>query len=122
MATVVRRRATASCVRSCSTRYTTRTSSDVKWPYPYDSVGALRNETTTEWDGRPYSELRKAMDETDLLERYGKCKEIPDASVVQVLSGEGVGEIDIIEGAYDITLRIEQEAIDAIDKLRSLCM
>ena len=98
------------------------TSSDVKWPYPYDSVGALRNETTTEWDGRPYSELRKAMDETDLLERYGKCKEIPDASVVQVLAGEGVEEIDIIEGAYDITLRIEQEAIDAIDRLRSLCM
>ncbi len=98
------------------------TSSDVKWPYPYDSVGALRNETTAEWDGRPYSELREAMDETDLLERYGKCKEISDASVVQVLSGEGVGEIDIIEGAYDITLRIEQEAIDAIDRLRSLCM
>jgi hypothetical protein len=62
------------------------------------------------------------MDETDLLERYGKCKEISDSSVVQVLSGEGVGEIDIIEGAYDITLRIEQEAIDAIDRLRSLCM
>ena len=96
------------------------TSSDVRWPYPYDSVGCMRNETTEEWDGRSSSELRRAMDETDLLERYGKCKLISDARVVQVLSGEGVGEIDRIEGAYEITLRMEQEAIDAIDRLRSL--
>jgi hypothetical protein len=60
------------------------------------------------------------MDKTDLLERYGKCREISDTSVVQVPSEEGVGEIDRIKGAYKITLRIEQEAIDTIDRLRSL--
>ena len=92
----------------------------VKWPHPYDSVGALRNETTEEWDRRLSLELRRAMDEADLLERYGKCREISDTSVVQVLLGEGVEEIDCIEGAYEITLRIEQEAIETIDRLWSL--
>jgi hypothetical protein len=92
----------------------------VKWPHPYDSVGTLPNKTMEEWDGRPPLELRRAMDKADLLEWYRKCREISNTSIVQVLLGEGVGEIDCIEGAYKITLRIEQEAIDTINRLRLL--
>ncbi|KAL3793574.1 hypothetical protein ACHAW5_002854 [Stephanodiscus triporus] len=92
----------------------------VRWPHPYDSVGALRNRTTEEWDGRSSDELRRAMDETDLLERYGGFRDISDADVVPVLAGEGVGEIYDIEGAYEVTLRIEEEAMDAINRLRSM--
>jgi nitronate monooxygenase len=97
--------------------------STIKWPYPYDSVGSMRNKTTEEWDGRSSSggdeELRLLMDETDFLERYDNCRRISDISVIPVLSGEGVGEINSIEGAYEITIRIEKEAIDTIDRLWS---
>ena len=69
--------------------------STIKWPYPYDSVGTMRNKTTEEWDGRSSSggdeELRLLMDETDFLERYDNCRRISDISVIPVLSGEGVG-------------------------------
>ncbi len=45
---------------------------------------------------------------------------ISNPAVVQELSGEKVGGIEGIEEVYEITLRIEQEATDAIDRLWSL--
>jgi hypothetical protein len=45
---------------------------------------------------------------------------ISDPAIIQELSGEGVGDIEGIEGVYKITLKIEQEATDVIDRLRSL--
>ena len=60
------------------------TSSDVKWPYPYDSVGALRNETTdgvgrkavfgiAKGDGRdgPVGKIRKMQGDSRCQRRSG---------------------------------------------------
>lgn len=91
-----------------------------KWPHPYDSVGALRNETTVKWEGRPRNEVKNAMLNTDLIKEYKQSTEESDATVVAVLAGEGVGEIDSIDCACDIVLKIEQEAVDTIRRLNTL--
>ena len=92
-----------------------------KWPYPYHSVGALRNQTSLEWEGKTVQELQGAIKTTDLLDEYKSAQKASDPRVVCILSGEGVGEIDSIEGAHDVTLRIEEEAIESINRLQSLC-
>ena len=95
--------------------------SSIAWPHPYHSVGALRNQTSSEWEGKTAQELQTAIDKTDLLDEYKSAQKTSDPRVVCILSGEGVGEMDHIEGAYDVTLRIEEEAIDCINRLQSFC-
>mmetsp|Transcript_14500 Transcript_14500/g.25495 ORF Transcript_14500/g.25495 Transcript_14500/m.25495 type:complete len:366 (-) Transcript_14500:20-1117(-) len=94
--------------------------STFQWPHPYNSTAALRNQTAEEWDGKSSKELQYAIDNTRLLEEYQVSREMSDANVVPVLAGEGVGEINSIEGASEITLKLEGEAIDTLDRLRSL--
>lgn len=95
--------------------------SSIAWPHPYHSVGALRNQTSLEWEGKTVKELQTAIEQTKMLDEYKSAQEASDPRVVCILSGEGVGEIDHIEGAYDVTLRIEEEAIDCINRLQSFC-
>ena len=95
--------------------------STIKWPHPYHSVGALHNQTSLEWEGKTAQELQNAIEKTELLDEYKSAQKASDPRVACVLSGEGVGEIDRIEGAYEVTLRIEEEAIESINRLQSLC-
>jgi nitronate monooxygenase len=95
--------------------------SSIKWPHPYHSVGALRNQTSSDWEGKTAQELQNHIDKTELLEEYKSAQKASDPHVVCILSGEGVGEIDHIEGAYDVTMRIEEEAIKSINQLQSIC-
>jgi nitronate monooxygenase len=91
------------------------------WPAPYDSVGALRNETSETWDGKALELDRElAMEGSSLLNDYLAASQKGDTSQAQVLAGEGVGEINAIESAYDIVLNVDQEARDVIDRLSKL--
>ncbi|KAL7436314.1 hypothetical protein ACHAXM_005169 [Skeletonema potamos] len=94
--------------------------SSITWRHPYHSVGALRNQTSSDWEGKTAHELQDAIDKTHLLEEYKSAQKTSDPHVVCILSGEGVGEIDQIEGAYDLTMRIEEEAISSINRLQSI--
>jgi nitronate monooxygenase len=94
--------------------------STTKWPYPYHSVGSLRNATSSEWDGKTSEELQHAMNDTELLKDYKSAQQASDPNVVCTLAGEGVGEIERIEGAYDVTLRLEVEAIDTMNRLQGM--
>jgi len=88
------------------------------WPQPYDSVGVLRNDTSEKWDGSEAAldeEIKK--DDGAFLQQYKQAQKDGNVSVVKVLAGEGVGEIDSIEPAYDIVRRVEQETYDAIQQL-----
>lgn len=96
-----------------------------KWPYPYDSSGALRNQTSLEWGGQNPDRLQNALeglilDKSTLLEDYKSAQKSANAEIVAVLAGEGVGEIDSIEDAYNVLLRIEEEAMETINRLKSL--
>lgn len=92
------------------------TYSATPWPPPYDSVGMLRNETSRTWDGRPLADLEAALvnSDGDIASKYKKAVSDGDPNVAVVYSGEGVGEIDAIEPAYDIIQRINQEATDVV--------
>jgi NAD(P)H-dependent flavin oxidoreductase YrpB (nitropropane dioxygenase family) len=84
------------------------------WPEPYDSVGALRNEMTTQWEGKP-AELQTELksDSSRLAADYQRAGQ-GDVRNAAVLAGEGVGLIDKIELAYDVVRRTNQEAIDIL--------
>ena len=97
---------------------------DIKWPEPYDSSGVLRNDTTEKWDTEHPDRLQNAIDgliiSEDVSREYKKAKELNDVSVICNYAGEGVGEVYEIEGAYDVVMRIEKEAIAAIDRFKSV--
>lgn len=91
------------------------------WPAPYDSVGALRNEMGAAWDSNA-SGLDKEMEREDstVLARYKAASQAGDATIAQVLAGEGVGEIDSVDSAYDIIQRVDREAREVIQNLANV--
>lgn len=97
------------------------TYSATPWPAPYDTVGALRNTMSEQWDGRA-TELDTELSKKDsaLASEYRLATQQGDTTIAQVLAGEGVGEIDNIEPAYNIIVRVEKEARDVIRNLSTL--
>ena len=93
----------------------------IKWHNPYDSSRSLRNQTTEEWDTKSPQELQSAINDAKFMDGYKAAREQSDKNVVVNHAGEGVGEINSIEAAYQITLQIEEETIDAINQLKSIC-
>lgn len=93
-----------------------------KWPIPYDSSGVLRNKTTKDWDD--VAKLEKAISTAEgaasLVSQYKTAYEIHDPAYACVYSGKGVGKIHSIEPAYDILMRIESEAIEAIKQVEKV--
>jgi nitronate monooxygenase len=93
---------------------------DIKWPYPFDASGALRNDTTKEWENRSRRELSEALQNTNLLEKYKVAMEGTQTAVITNYSGEGIGEINSIVSAYELILQIESDAIATIRMLQQL--
>ena len=91
-----------------------------KWPYPYDASGVLRNDTTNEWDNKSRDGLGEALQKTDLIDRYKIATEKVDPKLISTYSGEGVGEINSIDTAYDLINQIEIEAIETIKRLHGI--
>jgi nitronate monooxygenase len=95
-------------------------SREFKWPYPFDASGALRNQITEEWEERSREELSEALQSTDLLKRYHNAVKKSGAELATIYAGEGVGEIDSIDEAYEIILQIERDALDTIKRLQTI--
>jgi nitronate monooxygenase len=93
---------------------------EIKWPHPFDASGALRNDTTKEWENKSRGEISKALQSTDLLDRYKVAIGRNDTAVVTNYSGEGVGEINSIESAYELVLQMEIDAISTIQRLQGI--
>jgi nitronate monooxygenase len=97
--------------------------SSTPWPAPYDSSGVLRNDMTSEWDAR-LSELKQELDHPpngkNVAIDFQKAQEGHRTGLACVYCGQGVGEIDAIEPAYDIVTRIEKDAIACITNLQSV--
>mmetsp|Transcript_33012 Transcript_33012/g.72550 ORF Transcript_33012/g.72550 Transcript_33012/m.72550 type:complete len:368 (+) Transcript_33012:185-1288(+) len=92
--------------------------SSFPWPHPFDSVGALDNLTTREWEGRA-GELADVLLQQDaaVAREYRKALDEGIASRAAVLAGEGVGCIDTIESAEAVVRRAEGEAIAQIEQM-----
>jgi nitronate monooxygenase len=89
------------------------------WPEPYDSVGALRNQTTATWEGR-VPELQEALGSGGGEVASGPLFYPADPERAAVLAGEGVGAIHAIEPAALILARVEAEAVEAIRALQQV--
>jgi len=94
--------------------------STTPWPVPYDSVGMLRNETSREWDGRTRSELDVALVNADIYSKYREALSQGDPKLAAVYSGEGVGDINAIEPAYEIIQRVNEEAVGVVKGMSQL--
>jgi nitronate monooxygenase len=90
------------------------------WPAPYDSVGTIRNDTSDAWDGRPGELEAKFREDSSLVNRYAEAQKRGDTQIVKVLTGEGVGEIDSIEPAYEIILKTEAETRQAVNRMSQM--
>lgn len=88
------------------------------WEFPYDSVGALRNQFSEKWDNN--NGFKQALQDETFLNNYKKAQKEKNLDIDKVLSGKGVGEIHSIEPAFDILQRIENETQQAISRLSSI--
>mmetsp|Transcript_47917 Transcript_47917/g.95016 ORF Transcript_47917/g.95016 Transcript_47917/m.95016 type:complete len:371 (+) Transcript_47917:39-1151(+) len=102
------------------------TYSNTPWPYPFDSVGALQNKTTTRWHNKggspPNNELAVALDDDnkDTATEFSSATANDDPSECCVYSGEGVGDINRVdESAKCLIERAESEAFESIRRLTS---
>ena len=113
------------------------TYSNTPWPEPYDTVGALRNSTTKQWQGREHelkeallvaessSEKKNSNDRNDdgasssnneasslsrIAHDYRQACEQGDANIALIHAGQGVGLMDAVEPAADLVTRISLEA------------
>lgn len=97
-----------------------------KWPYPFDSSGTLRNDTTETWDTSIPELEAELSNNSDSAEEAPLVKEMNDAEKEErpsegcVYSGQGVGEIDSIDPAFDIIQKIESDAIESLSKLKDV--
>jgi nitronate monooxygenase len=107
-----------------------------KWPYPFDSSGTLRNDTTDAWDTsipELDAELKRTSssklsssssssnaDKKNLVEKLNHAEKEHLPNVGCVYSGQGVGEIISVDPAYDIIQGIEEEAIESLSNLRKI--
>jgi nitronate monooxygenase len=93
--------------------------SKTPWPKPYDSVGAIKNDTYHQWASRSCDELASAllMDNNEVVVPYQKACAEGNADVALIHAGEGIGQIHSIESAYNLVHTISNDAISVIQKL-----
>lgn len=97
--------------------------SKTPWPHPYDSVGAIKNETYYQWEDYSPQQLIDVVSSTnddgnangdDILQSYQNACQIGDTNIALVHSGEGIGCIHAIESAYDVVHTINNDAISIL--------
>jgi nitronate monooxygenase len=103
------------CLRTMVVDQINNSYSSMPWPYPYDSVGVLKNKLTDKWDGKPREELEAAMESVAPL--YQQAQDEGDTGLGHVYAGEGVGDIASIEGAYDIIQGTSKEAMEIVSSM-----
>ena len=82
------------------------------WPKPYDSSGMIRNDMINEWEGKL---LHQQLDKDSQIIRDFKAANGGATEETFTHSGKGVGDISSIDGAYDIILRVDEEARTIIE-------
>jgi nitronate monooxygenase len=94
--------------------------SPTPWPAPFDSVGALRNETTARWHHHQ-AELEATIAdggaESSVVQDFRESSKAADVTKATVLAGEGVGLVASIDGVEEIVRLVEAEAVAAIQAM-----
>jgi nitronate monooxygenase len=96
------------CIRTTVVDQIANSYSAWPWPDPFDSVGVLRNDLTKEWDSKSHIELEASLDQLAYL--HQNAVKHGDMNFGRVYAGEGVGDIESVESAFDIIRGIHEEA------------
>ena len=112
---------TQSCddiVRTSTFDWIQNTYSKTPWPKPYDSVGAIKNETYYQWENRS-DELATALTANvhEIVPPYQKATSDGNTDITLVHAGEGIGQIHSIESAHDLVHTISNDAMTVIQNL-----
>lgn len=96
------------------------TYSKTPWPKPYDSVGAIKNETYYQWEDRT-NELASALQSSnnEIIPPYQRACIDGNTDIALVHAGEGIGQIHSIESAYNLVHTISDDAMTVIQNLSS---
>lgn len=89
----------------------------IPWPQPYDSVGVIRNKTSSDWDENE-SKLEVELCSTqssDWLKAYRESDFNPDIHFV--LAGQASGQINAIESVDKIIIDIMSSCESSIERL-----
>eukprot|EP00322_Chrysochromulina_rotalis_P028949 CAMPEP_0115840320 /NCGR_PEP_ID=MMETSP0287-20121206/6709_1 /TAXON_ID=412157 /ORGANISM="Chrysochromulina rotalis, Strain UIO044" /LENGTH=327 /DNA_ID=CAMNT_0003293925 /DNA_START=174 /DNA_END=1157 /DNA_ORIENTATION=- len=91
------------------------------WPQPFDSSGALLNETAKKWLDRPVQLAEElARRGSELALEHRQAEGLGDVSQSCVFAGEGVGGITSIESAEVLLKSAEADAAAQINLLQRL--
>ena len=103
------------CIRTTVMDQIQNSYSTTPWPYPYDSVGVLKNALTDTWDAKPREELEAVIQ--TVAAQYRQAQNDGESRICQVYAGEGVGDIESVEGAYDIIQHLSAEAMEIVQSM-----
>ena len=84
------------------------------WPKGVDGRG-LRNETVADYEAG-------LGDEAGRQETYSRAEKQGDAERLIVWAGTGVGNMDKISPAGDVVRELEQEALESLERVRSMSL
>jgi nitronate monooxygenase len=114
---------TPSCddiVRTTTYDWIQNTYSKTPWPKPYDSVGAIKNDTYYQWENRSADLAHQLSDPklcNDIIQPYKKACIDGEPNIALIHAGEGIGLIQSIESAYDLVQQIGNDAISIIQNV-----
>ncbi len=103
------------CIRTTVMDQIQNSYSTTPWPYPYDSVGVLKNSLTDTWDGKTREELEAAID--TVAAQYRTAQSNGESEICHVYAGEGVGDISSVESAFDIIQDISADAMEIVQSM-----
>ena len=91
------------------------------WPAPYDSMGVLHNDTSKVWDADVLcleGEIGRQGPTGPIVTEYRVRG--GDVRTAAVLMGQGAADVRDIESATNVVIRVEREAIDAIERAAAM--
>ena len=94
--------------------------SSTPWPEPFDSMGALRNAISEGWDGQHKELAAELAESSQLTKSYKQAQKEGNSDIAAVHCGEGVGNIDAVEPAFDIVTRVQEEAATIVCNMPKL--
>lgn len=94
------------------------------WPYPFDSIGAVHNFFSKQWDIQPQENLTAAIKSQDsvAVREYKAAVTEGNTDICVVHAGQGVGLVKAIQPTFQIVEGINREALELLKSLPSLVL
>ncbi|GAX09479.1 hypothetical protein FisN_6Lu142 [Fistulifera solaris] len=98
--------------------------SSTPWPYPFDSIGAVHNDFSRQWDLQPPENLIAAIHSSDsvVVQEYKDAVEHGNPDIGVVHAGQGVGLVKALQSTFDVIDAINAEALSILHGLPKMVL